>query len=213
LKMARNRAAQSIRRPARKQARVNVIDGLTKKIMGPIDPPDVSNDLYGDKTVQLTVAVPTTTGFNVTATTIAAALPGAAANMKFRIKGISAWGPADSNSFIKVVMQDVNSDNAEYGDNGTQGSKRSSVHLRFGLLSSIEWRTSTNIDPIFNVSTRTGTTTDCVIHVKIQYRLPAPTTSGYSLVDSLKSVRLSNLLVSVPSEDTKLTEILAVPTL
>jgi len=154
----------------------NNIDGMTKKVGGPADPPEVSNDLFGEKVVQLQLQVGAT-GFNVTAATIAGEIAGGS-DIKFRIKRVSAWAPAGAESRIRLTMQDPTSDGAEYADNGTQGSKRAAVHVRFGLLSSIQWRSGSNIDPIFHLDSDmiAGLGFSAVVHVSIQYRLPAPTT-------------------------------------
>lgn len=156
------------------------IDGMTKRIRGPADPPQVSNDIFGEKLIQLQVSVPPTTGFNVTASTIAAGVS-SGADMKFRIKNISVWGPAGTNSGgsgrLRVTMQDPNSDGAEFTDDGTVGAKRAQVHVRFGLLSAIAWRVGSNIDPIFHLDQDGITVGDIsvVVHVSVQYRFAAPT--------------------------------------
>jgi hypothetical protein len=152
---------------------LGITSGLTTRINGPFDPPQVSNDIIGDKVVRLIITVPATAGgFNITPTTVAGQMPnGTAGDLRFRIKNVSFWGPANADSRLRVKNTSSDGDEAVFVDDGTQGSRRSAIHFRLGMDSSITWHSATNVDPLFNVDQDCATSAVAVVvHVSLQYR-------------------------------------------
>jgi hypothetical protein len=131
-----------------------------------------------DKTIRILATIPTTGTFNVTQNVITSHIFGGPdADVRIRLKGISVWGTAEANSRIRVVMGLDNSDEAQFEDSGTQGSRRAAVHIRPGLLSRIDWHVGNGTSVLFTIDAdgTTPTAFQAVVHVKVQMRLKAPT--------------------------------------
>jgi len=128
---------------------------VSRYTRGTADPEPVRYTVTANHRVQITNPTLTTGVFQVTGSTIAAALPGTgAAWQTFRIKKISAWG-TDANTTsptipLGLLMNTVDrdggalGDQAEFHDYGTAGSMRPQIHVLPSFAVRQYWFNSSN---------------------------------------------------------------------
>jgi hypothetical protein len=165
-------------------------NGLTRRVAGSSDPPQMSNDITLDKVVRMVLPLPDAgTPINITPTTISSHLFGGPSNaIRFRVKKASFWGNANTLGTgstpttaqagrLRVLMAGSDSDRALFVDDGTSGSKRPNIHIMPGFFEGLNWHSGTNTDPIFTVdpdSTTAGFGQQVVVHVSLQIRMQSP---------------------------------------
>lgn len=165
-------------------------NGLTVRVKGPFDPPQISNDIMLDKVVRIILPLPDAgTPVNITPTTITSHLFGGPdTNIRIRVKKASFWGNANTLGTgstptsaqagrLRVTQNTTDGDTPVFLDDGTSGSKRPNIHIMSSFITGMTWYSGTNITPLYIIdadSTTAGPGQQVVCHLSIQIRMRSP---------------------------------------
>jgi hypothetical protein len=154
----------------------------TIKVRGPVDPPQTSTNVVGDKRLRKKVQLAGGAG-TLTVGNVRSCLP--LTSPEFRVLKLSVWASAAANSLLSVLFPVRNpgfqqnpgsfvpgtpGDNSAWTDEGTQGALRPQVHLMPNFDFRNYWFTSDNVDTQV-LAMFGGTATDLlVLDISVQYR-------------------------------------------
>jgi len=165
----------------------------SKRLKGPFNPPNTSNDIVVDKVVRLTSNVPQSGRLSVTFPMLVAALNVPTGGNFIRVSKISVWSQqfstssvigSDTETLTVIIPGDgiagavPGGDGASFSDNGTFGARRPCVHVSLPSLMAQRWviPSGAGEPDLFaqvQIDADEASGTAVVIHVTCQIRLVA----------------------------------------